>query len=179
MKKTLVKGENKKIIKLTPFSMLIVTRKYIVKDFSFITTIIFSVILCFLVYFFNLTIRIPLNLIFSGSITAISFSFAMMAAIKIVLNEKMLTFYANSKYSGVNYIYIFFAPFLKSLITWGAVAVISLITLSIRIKYSIGWMKNYLEAFLLSLVIYSILNLVQLMWEILRMTIEKSFSKIE
>ncbi|NLS37634.1 hypothetical protein GHU05_01635 [Fructobacillus tropaeoli] len=183
MKKKWIEGNNKKITKLGPVRLLVVTSRYIFLDFSFITTLILMALLLLMVYFFKLKIIIPFNVIFSGSITAISFSFAMMAAIKLIVTEPMLNFYAHDDYEHsnrkVNKIYVFFSPFLVSLISWGVVSLISLIALSVNINYSGKRIMDYVAVIFLSLVIYSILNVIQLMWTILRLTIQKAFKGIE
>lgn len=180
MKKKWIEGNNKQISKLTPIRLLIVTSRNIFRDFSFISSVIIMSMLLIMVYFQKLKIVVPFNVIFSGSITAISFSFAMMAAIKVIVTESMLSFYAHENVKGnANEIYIFFSPFLVSLVSWGIVSLISLMALSFGINYSSNGLMNYIAAIFLSLVIYSILSIIQLMWTILRLTIQKAFKDYE
>ncbi|MFW6770221.1 hypothetical protein [Leuconostoc citreum] len=177
MNKKRILGKNNKLKKLSIKELLLVTKKQFLTDWCVRISILIGALLLLINIFFGINVNISMSMLFGPSVTALSFSFAMMSAVKVLFPDEDLYEMAHAEYAEnkVNGVYVLFSPFILGSIAWGIVAIASFVSTSINFSFIFGLWRNLFEILVFVVTLFSVLNLVQLMWIIVRLTIEKSF----
>ncbi|MFT8598823.1 MAG: hypothetical protein ABF709_01350 [Leuconostoc pseudomesenteroides] len=173
----LTKGKNNQLKKLSPITISIVTWKQIFLDKWIMVSMIVAVIIIGVLNIFELGPFLSASFLFGPSVTALSFSLAMISSVKNLISDEVLEFLAQEDYSPneTNDVYALFSPFVVVSFSWGTIAVLSLLGISFNFSFISGYFRFFLEDTLTFFTIFAIINLIQLMWTIIRMNIEKAF----
>lgn len=180
MKIKLTNGNNNKLNNLSIQNLLIITYRQFLTDRCLWMSLLIGILVLLGVFLFQLKIKLAMSLLFGPSVTALSFSFAMMSAAKLLFPDDFLSYLAHDSYkeSEINEVYVIFSPFVLGSISWGILAIMSLIGISLDFSFIKGFIRSILEVIVIIISSFSVLNLIQLMWIIIRLTIEKAFSDL-
>lgn len=173
----LTKGNNNQLKKLSPITISIVTWKQIFLDKWIMFSMIIASIVIGLLNLSKVAPYLSASLLFGPSVTALSFSLAMISSVKNLISDEVLKFLAQENYdlNQTNDVYALFSPFVVVSFSWGTIAMLSLLGISFDFSFISGYFRFFLEDILTLFTTFAIINLIQLMWTIIRMNIEKAF----